>query len=305
MTYEPQAISRTAMYLAQKIENQRMTAEQYASNFPPPNNSVEALLAPEYLIVQALRFTFDIRHPFRALKGAHVEMLVMAQGKYEAPPSAVTPTTPRRTGQEIQADMLHLPTRPGGAPNRMTPNELRDRIEKSYVTASKILKTAAILSDAYFHYTPSQIMLASRYIADEPVTTFYITTKFPSSKGVSNPVLQKLLSTVRSCAKLLQSHRSLSSTSTTEDEKKAADEKAEVSALMRKLKHCRDPDKLDLVKLNQAQKRDAVKADGGLEESKAKRRKLVREEYKKEEESFWGPELSSVKEENGQNGAAK
>jgi cyclin H len=47
---------------------------------------------------------------------------------------------------------------------------------------------------------------------------------------------------------------------------------------------------VDLVKLNQAQKRDAV-LEGGLEENKAKRRKVDRETYQKASDDFWGPEL--------------
>lgn len=64
---------------------------------------------------------------------------------------------------------------------------------------------------------------------------------------------------------------------------------------MKKLRLCRDPDKVDLVKLNQAQKRDAV-ADGELEEHKAKKRKIARESHQKEADEFWGPELNK---ENG------
>jgi cyclin H len=281
MTYEPQIISRSAMFVANKTEGHHMSAEKYAAGLN--KTTTDQVLAPEYLIVQALRFTFDVRHPFRGRKGGHMEMISMAQGKGVAPPMC------GKTSIELQADMLHLPIKPAGPHNRMTPRDLESRITDAYTKASRILKTAAILTDAYFLYTPSQIWLSAHLIADEPLTTFYISTKFPSS---SDPTYVKLVNTLRACAKLLQSHRSMSQVKSSEEETKSAEakEQAEVQQLIKKLRHCRDPDKIDLVKLNKAQKRDAVD-NGELEESKAKRRKLQREGYEKEADAFWGPEL--------------
>lgn len=281
MTYEPQMISRSAMFIANKTENNHLTAEDYALRLT--KTTVDQVLAPEYLIVQALRFTFDVRHPFRGLKGGHMEMLSMAQGKGVAPP------TTGKTSSELQADMLHLPIKPGGPQYRMTPDALQSRITDSYIKASRILKTTAILSDAYFLYTPAQIWLSAHLIADEPLTTFYISTKFPST---SDPTYIKLLNTLRACVKLLQSHRSMSKEKLSTEDTKAAEakEQAEVQQLIKKLRHCRDPDKIDLVGLNKAHKRDAVD-NGALDENKAKRRKLQREEHDKDRDVFWGPDL--------------
>lgn len=41
-----------------------------------------------------------------------------------------------------------------------------DRFQKVYTRAREILKFSPIVTDAYFHYTPSQIMLAALLIAD-------------------------------------------------------------------------------------------------------------------------------------------
>ncbi|KAF2205833.1 cyclin-like protein [Delitschia confertaspora ATCC 74209] len=286
MTYEPQLISRSSIFLANKTENHHLTAEKYAAGFP--KTTAEQILAPEYLIIQALRFTFDVRHPFRGLKGGHMEMMAMAQGQ------GIAPEAHGRTAAEMQAEMLYLPVRVGGAQNRMTPEELASRITTAYTKASSILKHAAILTDAYFLYTPSQIWLSAHLIADEPLTAFYLSTKFPSPP-TSSPQYNKLLTTLTFCKKLLLSHHSLSpsnSSASSEDEMKAkeAEQAAGIGALIKKLRHCRDPDKIDLVKLNKAVKRDAVQ-DGQLEEQKAKRRKMEREGFKKEADSFWGPEL--------------
>ncbi|ORY17636.1 cyclin-like protein [Clohesyomyces aquaticus] len=246
MTYEPQTISRSAMFVANKTEGHHMPLEKYAAGFPKATS--EQVLAPEYLLVQALRFNFDIRHPFRALKGGHLDMIEMARGN-------------------------------------------------AYTFASHILKTAALLTDAYFLYTPSQIWLSAHLLADELLTLFYLSTRLPPS----SPLHSKTLTTLRSCAALLSSHHTFTSPTTSAADKAAKDkkEKEEVQLLIKKLRQCRDPDKLDLVKLNQAQKRDAVDGEG-LEEKKAKRRKLEREGYQKEADSFWGPELP--RRENGAGG---
>jgi len=281
MTYDAQTISPAIMFLASKTEGWGISGEDYAAKLPKKTR--EQILAPEYLIVQALRFNFDVRHPFRGLRGAHLELGEIVKGNYTPLPHDT------RSATAIQSEMLRLPRRSGAAAENFTEDEFRKRLEYDYRFASNVLKTTAQLTDAYFLYTPSQIMLATHLLADEPVTLFYLDTKVPAT----HPTYQKILSTVQSCAQLLSSHRSFTSVSTAAEDKEIRDkkEKAEISALMRKLKLCRDPDKMDLVKLNQAQKRDAVR-DGELEESKAKRRKLEREKAEKEADAFWGPELS-------------
>ncbi|KAF2012700.1 cyclin-like protein [Aaosphaeria arxii CBS 175.79] len=283
MTYEPQTISRSTMYLSTKVECHHRPAADYAAMLT--KTTPESVIAPEYLIVQGLRFTFDVKHPFRGLKGGHLELMEMARGN-----AAPTPHN-TQTPAELQKAMQALPKKAGEPPSHLSAADLEKRITHAYTLASDTLKSVALLTDAYFLYTPSQIWLAAHLLADEPLTAFYLSTKIPTS----SPMYPKLLSRLNACAELLSSHRKFASQGTSEEEKKAREErdKKEVSALMKKLKQCRDPDKLDLVKLNQAQKRDALNADGQLEESKAKRRKMDRDALKKEEGDFWGPELPS------------
>lgn len=290
MTYEGQNISRTAMFIANKAESYFLNAENYAARFGS-KATAEKVLAPEYLIIQALRYNLDVRHPFRGLKGGHLELIELAKGNLAALPNAT------ETPAELQARMLLLPRKPDGPATRMSIAELEKRITDAYGFASHILKTAALLTDSYFLYTPSHIWLSAHLLADEPLTLFYLSTKLPSP----SPMAAKTLATIRSCATLLSSHRSFNSDRIPPSEKDARDkkEKEEVQVLVKKLRQCRDPDKIDLVKLNQAQKRDAVEG-GGLEESKAKRRKLQREGYEKEADDFWGPELPK-----GENGEGK
>jgi len=285
MTYEPKAIMRCALFLANKIEDNKMECADYASRLP--NTTKEQVLAPEFLITQALRFTFDVRHPFRGLNGVHMEMGAIAQGK-----AAVLPYI-EKTARELQQEMFRLPAQPGGAASQMTQHGLAKRLGAATEKAKDTLKSSAILSDAYFLYTPSQICLAAYLLADEVLTMFYLSTKFPDTIDAETPTgiaKLKVIATVRACAVLLAPDPTLQNLS--DDEKKAIQKQkvSEVKAIGDKLRHCRDPDKMDLVKLNKAQKRDAG-AEGKLEESVAKRRKLEREKNEKEADDFWGPEL--------------
>lgn len=277
MTYDALIVSRTITFIACKTDNANPNLDDYIAKLGKVTR--DQILAPEYLIVQALRFTFEVKHPFRGLKGAHLELGEMARGAY------VPLASDTRSSSEIQAQIKALPATTSGAVSDNV--DIQTRLNNAYGFAANILKRTAQLTDAYFLFTPSQIMLASLLLADEPLTLFYLSSKLPSS----SPLYEKVLTTLRSCAALFSTHRSYTSPSSASANPDAqAAERAEISALMKKLKKCRDPDKMDLVKLNQAQKRDAVDA-AGLEESKAKRRKVARENAEKEAEDFWGPEL--------------
>jgi cyclin H len=283
MTYHGQNISRTAMFLACKTENAHHSVEQFATNFKKVTS--EQILAPEYLLVQGLRFNFDVKHPFRALKGGHLELIEVVRGTYAGP----NHIDEDMIASDLAGKLLELPNKKG-QPTKTTSQDMEKRITDAYGLSSHILKTAALLTDAYFLYTPSQIWLAAHLLADEPLTLFYLSLKLPPT----SPLYNKIISVIRQCAALLSSHSSYLSTIQPKPEVEAreAKHKAQVKSLIEKLKSCRDPDKVDLVKLNQAQKRDAVnEEEDQVEESKAKRRKLDRETYEKEAENFWGPEL--------------
>lgn len=280
MTYHVQNILRTSLFLATKSEFLRENVETFAAN-SGRNVTAESVLAAEHLVMQGLRYNLDVRHPFRGLKGVLLELTQLAHGKYDGPGD-------HGTSAEMQLRMQSMPSTAAGTAAPATIANLEARITNAYTHASKTLKTAALFTDAYFLYTPSQIMLASHLLADEPLTLFYLSLKVPSP----SPLSTKILATLRACATLLSSHRLYTYTTLPHAEATAreAQHQAEVKALIAKLKMCRDPDKVDLVMLNQAQKRDAV-GEEGLDEHKAKKRKLAREGYEKESDAFWGPEL--------------
>ena len=77
MTYPPKEIYKTILFLACKTEATHMTLSEYARRI---STDPEQVLAPEYKVMQALRFTLDVRQPFRGLKGVLMEMLNMVEG---------------------------------------------------------------------------------------------------------------------------------------------------------------------------------------------------------------------------------
>jgi cyclin H len=276
------SILRTTMFLSTKIELFPIHVSEYAQG-AGRNVTTESILAPEYIIMLGLRYNLDVRHPFRALKAGHMELLEMCHGKYEGPAQGMS-------AKEVQGKLLSLPAKTDGPAMKMPAKNFEERIHKAYGTATNTLRTIAVLTDAYFMYTPSQIWLSAHLLADEPLTLFYLSLKLPATSAL----YEKLLHTLRACANLISSHRLYVKTTLLKEDwdQREAKHQAEVKGLVQKLKNCRDPDKVDLVKLNQAQKRDAIEGEQ-LEESKAKRRKLAREGYEKEADAFWGPELGT------------
>lgn len=338
MTYHPKQIMPAALFLATKTENYHIYLRDYAarlSSNPKRPVTAEDVLAPEFLLTQALRFTFDVRHPHRGLKGAYMELLSLADGS-AVPAPAQDDASAHPFDAPALRDAMHrlpLPLPPpraaGAAEEQMTDGEqttggktdgkmkqdtgeatgdatgedtgenageksgknttqngkgraapvqhaaLVRRLEAAYGRASDTLKSAAVLSDAYFRYTPAQIWLAALLLADEPVAAFYLDTK------LAPPLHAKVLGTLRRCAALLDA------TAASPVDR----DRDELVRIDKKLYRCRNPDKVDLVGLNRVQKRDGA-ADGDVSGSAVKKRKLEREKQEKEGDDLFGPSLS-------------
>jgi cyclin H len=270
MTYHPTSILKTALFFATKTENHYFRLTKFAEAIG--KTKPEDVLASEFLLTQGLRFAFDVRHPFRALEGAVMEMQAYANG---------------------------IPPMPGKEPVLIPPAlaNLSRKVREAHGKAREYLKTSALLTDVYFHYTPSQIMFASLFIADEELTTWYLSTKFPSTASSSSPpppdpIHEKLVETLRACANMM--------TAIPPTSKPSAAELAEIKQLAKKLQKCQNPEMADLVKLNKQRKRDpAAEGDdgeegGGLDEKVVKKRKLERERHEREGEELFGPVLSKV-----------
>ena len=264
MTYHPKELMPSALFLATKTENNYISLRSFASKLP--KTTPEDVVAPEFLLTQGLRFTFDVRHPQRGLEGGVMELMALANGKgYPGPATTGSPS-------ELQDQMLQLAQAKEGKSPPKSPADLVTRVQSAHAKCKDLLKTAALLSDAYFLFPPPQIWLAALHLADSPLCEFYLALKVPDS----SPTKPKLLTAIRTCASLLNMAVS------------ATPGEAEMKTLMgidKKLYKCRNPEKIDLVGLNKAQKRE-----GEVDEKVVKKRKLEREKVEREgEEVFGGP----------------
>lgn len=272
MTYHPKEIMPTAVYLAMKTEDSFHYVKSFAEKLPD-HTTEEDILAPEFLLTQGLRFTFDVRHPFHGLEGGFMELMALTNGKGHAGPLIT------KSPQELRDDMMNTGVAPGASSKTSTPKAMITRIQAAHIKAKNTLKTSALLTDAYFFYTPSQIWLSALLLADEPLARFYVDTKLTALSELK----VRLFTTLQICADLLRT--SISS-------KPSKEEKKELKRIVNKLVQCRNPQKLDLVGINKTQKRDSGKEDM-LDEKVAKKRKLEREKSAKEAEDLFGPTLGN------------
>ena len=277
MTYPPKEIYKTVLFLACKTEATHMTLSEYARRI---STDPEQVLAPEYKVMQALRFTLDVKQPFRGLKGVLMELLNLADGLVGPVPNAE-----EQDGETLQNQMMQLPfpsednktewLPPSSA--TMEPKHLTNRIQAAYSSAKAFLDAPALLTDTYFLYTPSQILLASMLLVDEPLTSFYLSTKLP----LASDTRPKILVTVRSCANIMSSFNQSSLLT-----------KEERAGLEKKLERCRDPSTRDLVKAFAAMRQDGE--EGKMDEGVAQRRKAERDKVQKEGEDLFGPSLGKA-----------
>lgn len=173
-----------------------------------------------------------------------------------------------------------MPALPGGEEPESVPQNVDNRAQHAHIKATIYLKTSAQFTDVYFHFTPSQIMMAALMLADEELAKWYIRSKFPANVDPLGHMANKILGVVEKCADMLKEVPPSSEPSVAETEKR------ELQVLSKKLKKCRNPEKMDLVGLQRA-KREGE----GEDEKVIKKRKLEREQSAKEGENLFGPEL--------------
>ncbi|KAI1174421.1 cyclin ccl1 [Nemania sp. FL0916] len=246
MTYPPRALTMTCIFFACKAEGLYYRLQKFADKFP--GTTGEEVLAAEYVLCQGLRFAFDVRHPYRALEGAVMEL--------------------RRLGDFDE-----------------------NRLARAHTRAREILKLSPLLTDVYFHYTPSQIMFGALSMADEGLLQRLLRDAFA---GQSESAKNQVLDMIQSCRAMLEKE-------TPERRSSYWDTNASKEAmkpLNKKLRKCRDPDRVDLVALQKARREQALqkpkakptaKEDGNIfggsigasngkitdEQREAKRRRVV------------------------------
>lgn len=244
-----------ALYLATKADHFYISLPRFIADLN--NVSEDDVKAPEFLLLQGLRFTLDVRHPMKGLAGGHVEL------------------------SEMGEDGLLSGVEQGKGSAK--------RIGAAADHAKRLLATAAQMTDVYFLFTPSQIWLAAVMVADRPLVESYLDTKLYSlnSLGDEGAVLhlkQKLTATISACASLLESYRSPEDDST---------QRKEMKRIGKKLTVCQNPEKMDIVAVARAKVAEKREGDGSDAEKALKKRKLERENLQRDGDVF-GPDLKDL-----------
>jgi len=125
-------------------------------------------------------------------------------------------------------------------------------------------------------------MFSSLCLVDSALTTWYITSKFPPQTPNSPPppLQEKILDTIRNCAEMMSSVQPSMEIS--------PKEKKEAQILMKKLKKCQNPEKMDLVALQRVKREGA---DDKVDEKVIKKRKMEREKSEQEGNDLFGPAI--------------
>ncbi|QKX61017.1 uncharacterized protein TRUGW13939_08163, partial [Talaromyces rugulosus] len=279
MTYHPKTMMPCALFLATKTDNYFISLNSFSKEVPKIEKP-DDIIAPEYTLTQGLRFTFDVRHPFRGLEGGVMELQAIALGEGRPAPHSIGQTA------ESMKEAIHS-IAPLSASDRASAST---RILNAHGKAREILKTAAQMTDVYFHYTPSQIWLSAFFLVDEPLARFYIDTKLGpenSYADANNPLVilrTKLLNTLSECSQTLGSYIPLASN---------PDMMIRLRAIAKKVYQCEQVEKLDPGAPESGQKR--VPGAEGASESEmdrtAKKRRLEREKREREGKDVFGGEL--------------
>ena len=244
MTYPPAALFKTALFFGAKSEGYYHKLDGFAEKFP--NTKAADILAGEFLLCQGIRFAFDVKHPYRALEGAVMELRRLAD-------------VDAARGQGITDT----------------------QVSAAHRRAREILKFSPLVTDAYFHYSPSQIMLSALWLADQALVERLLQDTFarpasldatPLLPGGANAskkkrneaewervsggeVRERVMGAIEDCSKLLATELP----ERLEDYWGTPEAVAVIKPLSRKLKNCRDPDRMNLVALQQAKKEGSVK----------------------------------------------
>lgn len=84
MTYPPAKMMKTCVFFGAKAENFYPRVAKIADKFP--NTTGDEILAGEFLLCQGIRFAFDVRHPYRALEGAIMQLRSLNEIDVRPPP---------------------------------------------------------------------------------------------------------------------------------------------------------------------------------------------------------------------------
>jgi cyclin H len=93
------------------------------------------------------------------------------------------------------------------------PEEER-RIQRAHARTREILKFSPLMTDAYFHYTPSQIMMAAMLMVDAELVDQLLPPDVPMddqdtarATGIHSTLRGKIMTTLESCRAMLEQER--------------------------------------------------------------------------------------------------
>ncbi|CAO3633577.1 unnamed protein product [Cunninghamella blakesleeana] len=125
MDYHPKDILLTCLFLATKVENERISIDEFGKSLKLPNTDM--ILQLEFTVSQGLQFEYSIHHPYRASYGYFLDIQYNKDGS-----------------KDTSLDM--------------------DLLKETYARVSTIIKEI-YLTDLPFIYQPAQLAIAAFIIA--------------------------------------------------------------------------------------------------------------------------------------------
>ncbi|RUS20530.1 hypothetical protein BC937DRAFT_95001 [Endogone sp. FLAS-F59071] len=182
---QPLGCSITALFLATKSENERMSIEQFCADM---RKTKEAVLSLEFVISQGLKFEYYIHHPFRACHGLFLDIDVCPTFSILSSLPPVLFDYPSKFIEFTVAQILH-----------QTNTKDTRKLKEAYYKAIDNVRRS-LFSDLCFLYQPSQIALgcfkrAGREIQWDGVEKF-IAEKFSTHLAMLTPILEDVIRTL-------------------------------------------------------------------------------------------------------------
>ncbi|KAH9807590.1 cyclin-like protein [Melampsora americana] len=224
MDYHPKNIMLTCLFLATKTENTSISIDSFASRIPKTTN--DDVLSMEFLVAQSLRFEFKVHHAHLAARGIYLDLQQTSMNS--------------GIGQGYDIELLN----------------------ERWLEVKDLLRSSR-LTDAEFLWTPSQIATAAWWICDPEGITEWIKSKAQRIPQVNQTESSSSSSSVEKHVKLLMSYLP-GLVDLIKRSKTTLVDKERVTAIDRRLKYCRNPEKdpnsnLYKIKLKQSQQEELAK----------------------------------------------
>lgn len=216
MEYHPKNTLYTVVFLAAKLENYFISIELFCNRLPKTQQ--KDILDLEFIVLQSVKFTLLVHHPYRPLYGFFLD---------------------------FQLVLLH--------PSPVMYDVNVDTIGSLYDQAKKWLNDYSLLTDVSFLFTPPQIALAALYDIDKRITDKYLKRKFLRETHLEEPLktieenvetgktkerehYETMVRTVRRCIKVAKVETATSKEESTQIDKKCFFSLNPTKLLKRKIK---------------------------------------------------------------------